>query len=304
MTTTRVQIVLVTGAGSGFGRATAIELARAGHVVYASMRRDDLEGHSKERWASLRSVASEERLDLRPLELDVQEDASCRAAVDRIVADEGRLDVAMNNAAMMMHGLTEAFRPEQVLQILDLNAVSWLRVNRAVLPVMRRANKGLLVYTGSGINRLPDPFTGPYAASKAAGDVLAEVIAFETARYGIETVIVQPGAYTSGTDHFKHAVGPLDHEVARQYRKMEGLSDQLTHRLDGANLSGRRHDIGKVAEAIRDIIAMAPGTRPKRIDIDPRGRDVGKINDLTAQLQRDFFGRMGMADLLEPTVSG
>ncbi len=304
MTTPRVQIVLITGVGSGFGRTTAIELARAGHIVYASMRRDDLEGHSKERWASLRSVASEERLDLRPLELDLQEDASCRAAVDRIVADEGRVDVAMNNAAMMMYGLTEAFRPEQVLQILDLNAVFWLRVNRAVLPVMRRAGKGLLVYTGSGINRIPDPFTGLYAASKAAGDVLAEVMALEAARYGIETVIVQPGAYTSGTDHFKHAVGPLDHEVARQYRKMEGLSDQLTHRLDGANLSGRRHDIGKVAEAIRDIIAMAPGTRPKRIDIDPRGRDVGKINDLTAQLQRDFFGRMGMADLSEPTVSG
>jgi NAD(P)-dependent dehydrogenase (short-subunit alcohol dehydrogenase family) len=132
-------------------------------------------GIQKERWASMSSVASEERLDLRPLELDVQEEASCRAAVDRIVADEGCVDVAMNNAAMMMHGLTEAFRPEQVLQILDLNAVSWLRVNRAVLPVMRRAGKGLLVYTGSGINCLPDPFTGPYAASKAAGDVLAEV---------------------------------------------------------------------------------------------------------------------------------
>ena len=297
------QIVLITGAGSGFGRTTAIELARAGHIVYASMRREDLEGHSKERWASLRSVASEERLDLRPLELDVQEEASCRAAVDRIVADEGRVDVAMNNAAMMMHGLTEAFRPEQVLQILDLNAVSWLRVNRAVLPVMRRAGKGLLVYTGSGINRLPDPFTGPYAASKAAGDVLAEVMALETARYGIETVIVQPGAYTSGTDHFKHAVGPLDCEVVRQYRKLEGLSDQLADRLDGANLPGRRQDVGEVAEAIRDIIAMAPGTRPKRIDIDPQGREVGKINDLTARLQRDFFERMGVADLLKPTVS-
>ena len=298
----RGQIILVTGAGSGFGRTTAIELARAGHIVYASM--PDLEGHSKERWASLRSVASEERLDLRPLELDVQEEASCRAAVDRIVADEGRVDVAMNNAAMMMHGLTEAFRPEQVLQILDLNAVSWLRVNRAVLPVMRRAGKGLLIYTGSGINRLPDPFTGPYAASKAAGDVLAEVMALETARYGIETVIVQPGAYTSGTDHFKNAVRPLDYEVVRQYGKLEGLSDQLADRLDGANLPGRRHDVGEVAEAIRDIIAMPPGTRPKRIDIDPQGREVGKINDLTAQLQRDFFRRMGVADLLEPTVSG
>jgi NAD(P)-dependent dehydrogenase (short-subunit alcohol dehydrogenase family) len=298
------QIVLITGAGSGFGRTTAIELARAGHIVYASMRRDDLEGHSKERWAGMRSVASEERLDLRPLELDVQEEASCRAAVDRIVAEEGRVDVAMNNAAMMMHGLTEAFRPEQLLQIIDLNAVSWLRVNRAVLPVMRRAGKGLLVYTGSGINRMPDPFTGPYAASKAAGDVLAEVMALETARYGIETVIVQPGAYTSGTDHFKHAVGPLDHEVARQYGKLEGLSDQLANRLDGANLPGRRTDVGEVAEAIRDIVAMASGARPKRIDIDPQGREVGKINDLTAQLQRDYFGRMGMADLLEPTVSG
>jgi NAD(P)-dependent dehydrogenase (short-subunit alcohol dehydrogenase family) len=174
------------------------------------MRATDLEG---ERWASLRSVASEGRLDLRPLELDVREDASCRAAIDRILADEGRVDVVMNNAAMMMHGLTEAFRPEQVLQILDLNAVSWLRVNRAALPVMRRAGKGLLIYTGSGINRLPDPFTGPYAASKAAGDVLAEIMALETARYGIETVLVQPGAYTSGTDYFKHAVRPLDSEV-------------------------------------------------------------------------------------------
>jgi NAD(P)-dependent dehydrogenase (short-subunit alcohol dehydrogenase family) len=111
------QIVLITGAGSGFGRTTAIELARAGHIVYASMRRDDLEGDSKERWAGMRSVASEERLDLRPLELDVQEESSCRAAVDRIVAEEGRVDVAMNNAAMMMHGLTEAFRPEQLLQL-------------------------------------------------------------------------------------------------------------------------------------------------------------------------------------------
>ena len=127
------QVILITGAGSGIGRLSAVELAHAGHIVYASMR--DLDGHSREHAASLRSLAAEKRLDLRLLELDVQEEAGCRAAVDRIVADEGRVDVAMNNAAMMMHGLTEAFRPEQVLQILDLNAVSWLRVNRAVLPV-------------------------------------------------------------------------------------------------------------------------------------------------------------------------
>jgi hypothetical protein len=92
--------------------------------------------------------------------------------------------------------------------------------------------------------------------------------------------------------------------VARQYGKLEGLSDQLANRLDGANLPGRRTDVGEVAEAIRDIVAMASDARPKRIDIDPQGREVGKINDLTAQLQRDYFGRMGVADLLEPTASG
>jgi NAD(P)-dependent dehydrogenase (short-subunit alcohol dehydrogenase family) len=293
-------IVLITGAGSGIGRLTALELARAGHVVYASMR--DLTGHSADHAAAMRELAWNDSIALHPLELDVRSEASARAAVDLILARHGRIDVAMNNAAMMMHGLTEAFRPEQIAEVIDLNAISWVRVNRAVLPAMRRAGRGLLIYTGSGINRLPDPFTGPYAASKAAGDVLAEVMAFETARYGIETVIVQPGAYTSGTDHFKHAVGPADVETVAQYDRLAGLSDELAERLDKTNLPDRRHDAGEIAEAIRDIVAMAPGTRPRRVDIDPQGRDVTRINDLTAELQRSFFTRMGVEDLLRPST--
>jgi NAD(P)-dependent dehydrogenase (short-subunit alcohol dehydrogenase family) len=290
-------IILITGAGSGIGKLTALELARAGHVVYASMR--DFAGHSAEHAAVLREVGWTEGIALYPLELDVRSDASARAAVDLILARHGRIDVAMNNAAMMMHGLTEAFRPEQIAEVIDLNAISWVRVNRAVLPAMRRAGAGLLIYTGSGINRLPDPFTGPYAASKAAGDVLAEVMAFETARYGIETVIVQPGAYTSGTDHFKHAVAPADVAIVEQYDRLAGLSDQLAERLDQTNLPDRRHDAAEIAEAIRDIVAMPRGSRPRRVDIDPQGRDVTRINDVTAELQRSFFARLGVEDLLQ-----
>ena len=293
---TEQQIILITGSGSGIGRVTALELARSGHVVYASMR--DLSGHSKRHSEALSDIALTEGIELHALELDVRSEASARAAVDLILSCHGRIDVAINNAAMMMHGLTEAFLPEQIAEIFDLNAISWVRVNRAVLPSMRRSRRGLLIYTGSGINRLPDPFTGPYAASKAAGDVLAEVMGFEVARYGIETVIVQPGAYTSDTDHFKHAVSSADTEVAAQYDRLGGLSDELAARLDGVNLPGRRHDVREVAEAIRDIVAMAPGARPRRVDIDPQGRDVQKINELTATLQRAFFERMGIDDLL------
>ncbi|MGF6603081.1 NAD(P)-dependent dehydrogenase (short-subunit alcohol dehydrogenase family) [Paraburkholderia sp. GAS448] len=296
------QTILITGAGSGFGKVIALELARAGHIVYASMR--DLGGNSKERVAELRAVADKQKIALRPVELDVRSEASARAAVDLILAREGRIDVVMNNAAMMMHGLTEAFRPEQIAEIIDLNAISWVRVNRAALPVMRRAGRGLLIYIGSGINRLPDPFTGPYAASKAAGDVLAEVMGLEVARYGIETVIVQPGAYTSGTNHFKNAVSPVDAEVVSQYDRLAGLAGELAERLDRTNLPDRRHDVEEVAEAVRDIVAMTPGTRPRRVDIDPQGRNVGRINDVTAELQRDYFRRLGVEDLLQPGVEG
>lgn len=296
------QIILITGAGSGFGKVIALELARAGHIVYASMR--DLGGHSKERVAELRAVADKEKIALRPVELDVRSEESARAAVDLILAREGRIDVVMNNAAMMMHGLTEAFRPEQIAEIIDLNAISWVRVNRAALPAMRRAGRGLLIYIGSGINRLPDPFTGPYAASKAAGDVLAEVMGLEVARYGIETVVVQPGAYTSGTNHFENAVSPVDAEVVSQYDRLAGLAGELAQRLDRTNLPDRRHDVEEVAEAVRDIVAMTPGTRPRRVDIDPQGRNVGRINEITAELQRDYFRRLGVEDLLQPAVEG
>lgn len=296
------QIILITGAGSGFGKVTALELARAGHIVYASMR--DVRGHSKERVAEFRSIAENEKIALRPVELDVRSEQSARAAVDLILSHEGRIDVVINNAAMMMHGLTEAFRPEQIAEIIDLNAISWVRVNRAALPAMRRAGCGLLIYIGSGINRLPDPFTGPYAASKAAGDVLAEVMGLEVARYGIETVIVQPGAYTSGTNHFKHAVSPIDTEVVSQYDRLAGLAGELAERLDSTNLPDRRHDVEEVAEAVRDVVSMTPGTRPRRVDIDPQGRNVGRINDVSAELQRDFFRRLGVEDLLRVEVAG
>src|SRR3546814_6669629 len=106
---------------------------------------------------------------------------------------------------MHMTGITEAFDPDQLQRICDTNASSWLRVNRAVLPVMRRRGHGTLVYTGSTTAHIPEPFLRPYAAAKAAGDVLAEVIGMEVRAFGIDTIIIVPGAFTAGTEHFVHA---------------------------------------------------------------------------------------------------
>jgi NAD(P)-dependent dehydrogenase (short-subunit alcohol dehydrogenase family) len=149
--------VLVTGAGSGIGRAVAQVLARAGHCIYASMR---LHGeHGSAQAEDARQFAVRERLDLRVVEMDVLSEASCRAAIDQVLGEQGRIDAVVNNAGMLMVGVTEAFAPEQLAQIFDTNAIFWLCVNRAVLPAMRRQGRGVLVYVSSTTAPIFEPFS-------------------------------------------------------------------------------------------------------------------------------------------------
>src|SRR5690606_17542915 len=123
--------------------------------------------------------------------------------------------------------MTEGFLPEQVAQIFDTNAISWLRVNRAVLPVMRRQGKGVLVYISSTTAHIFEPFLGPYVASKVAAEALADVMGLEATQFGVETVIVIPGAFTEGTEHFHHAHHPADVSVISQYGALPGVVAEL-----------------------------------------------------------------------------
>ncbi len=290
------KIIVVTGAGTGIGRSAAETLARAGHAVYASMR--DVEGEDRDRAAAVGALAAAESLDLQAIQLDVLSEESCRAAADAILAERGRVDVVVNNAGMLMLGVTEAFRTEQVLQVINTNAVSWLRVNRAFLPILRRQGEGLLVYVGSSSSHMVDPFIGPYAASKAAGDVLAETMHYENSQYGIDSVIVMPGAYPSGTEHFRHAVHAADVAVTAQYGRINHLPAELPARLNGMHAPGVRTDPAEVGERIRDVVAMAPGTRPLRLVVDPQRRGLEQLNELHRRLQEDSFRRLGIDQLI------
>src|SRR5262245_52071609 len=102
-------IILITGASSGFGALTARALARAGHTVYASMR--DTTGRNAPRVTEANQFASENGVDLRTIELDVGSQESVDAAIAKIVADHGRLDVVVHNAGHMAFGPAEAFTP-------------------------------------------------------------------------------------------------------------------------------------------------------------------------------------------------
>ncbi len=202
-------VIVITGASSGFGALTARALARVGHIVYASMR--ETTGRNAPQVKEVEPYAAEHQVDLRCIELDVSSQNSCDAAIQEIFSQNGRLDVIVHNAGHMVFGPAEAFTPEQLAELYDVNVLSTQRVNRAVLPQLRKQRKGLVIWVSSSSSAGgTPPYLAPYFAAKAGVDALAVVYARELTRWGIETSIIVPGAFTGGTNHFAHAGSPAD----------------------------------------------------------------------------------------------
>jgi len=283
-------VVLITGASSGFGAMTAHALARAGHRVYASMRDP---ARSK--------LDRDEKLALFPIQLDVTSDSSAEAAIAHVMRDEGRLDVLVHNAGHMVFGPTEAFTPEQLAQLYEVNVIGTQRVNRVALPHLRKQGRALMIWVGSSSTRGgTPPFLAPYFAAKAGMDALAQSYAVELSRFGIETTIIVPGAFTKGTEHFTNAGHPADAIRADEYWKgpYAGTEHELLERL--AALEPPEADSSKVAEAIVDVVAMPHGRRPFRVHIDPSDDGSEVVNAVADRVRAQFYERIGFADLLRP----
>jgi NAD(P)-dependent dehydrogenase (short-subunit alcohol dehydrogenase family) len=293
------KVVLITGASSGFGRLTAEAIAKAGHVVYGSMR------HTTTRNApvaeEMTKFSQTNHVDLRALELDVQNQDSVDAAVARMIAEQGRIDVLIHNAGHMVFGPAEAFTPEQYAELYDVNVLSTQRVNRAVLPHMRRQAKGLLVWVSSSSSAGgTPPYLAPYFAAKAAMDAIAVQYARELSRWGIETSIIVPGAFTSGTNHFARSGRPADTGRADEYEAgpYSGFGEQIQQAF--AAIVPPDADAGAVAEAIVNVVDTPFGKRPFRVHIDPTqdGADVGFT--VLDRVRAEMLHRVGLGDLLKP----
>lgn len=297
------QVILVTGASSGFGAMSARALADAGHTVYASMRAT--EGRNAPQVAALKAYATEHGVKLLPLELDVQSQDSADAAIQHIVGEQGRLDVVMHNAGHMAFGAAEAFTPEQYAHLYDVNVLGTQRVNRAALPQLRSQRRGLLLWVGSSSHRGgTPPYLAPYFAAKAAMDAVALSYAGELARWGIETSIVVPGAFTQGTNHFAHAGAPADRERQANYDHgpNKGLADEALKNLAAAEPPDA--DPTSVARAIVDVVNAPLGRRPFRVHIDPSNDGCEVVNAVADRVRAEFLRRIGLGDLLQARVEG
>jgi NAD(P)-dependent dehydrogenase (short-subunit alcohol dehydrogenase family) len=277
--------ILITGSSTGFGRLFTETLARKGHTVFATMR--DPGGRNAKNASEIRTLAEKDSLPIHVLEMDVTDDASVERAVDAAIAKAGRIDVAINNAGYYLSGLEEAVTTEQAQRLMDTNFIGPVRVNRAVLPHMRRQRSGVLMHISSGAGRVVLPSAGFYCASKFALEALAEAYSYELAAQGIESVIVEPGQYE--TPVFGNTVVAADQARTDTY----GAAKEIPAKVNGA-LSSTAGNAQEVADAVLRIIETPAGEKQLRYFVSPQDFGLNEINALAKRVQTSVLEAFGL----------
>lgn len=256
-----VQVVLVTGASSGIGRAIAQRLAERGARVFGTDPHDG---------------AAAAHGPVRGLVLDVRDEGSVADAVEAVLREAGRIDVVVNNAGMAVVGPLEEVSAEQAAAQFDVNLFGVMRVTNAVLPVMRRQGAGRIINMGSLAGLLALPYMGIYSASKHALEGYSEALAGEVRDFGIRVVLIEPGFIRSGLQSAAvTGSGRLPAYEAVRQRVLTGFSRAIA---DG-------DDAGLVADAVwRAATAKRPRLRY------PVGRGAAFVLPLRAILPHAVLG--------------
>jgi NAD(P)-dependent dehydrogenase (short-subunit alcohol dehydrogenase family) len=181
---TTERVVLITGASSGIGKATAEILARRGWRVYAAARR-------------LEAMHDLAGIGVVPLALDVTDEHQCLAVVEEILRNEGHIDALVNNAGYGSYGALEEVPDEEARRQFDVNVFGLMAVTRLVLPRMRERGQGRIVNVSSIGGRMATPMGGWYHASKFALEALSDSLRSEVKPFGIDVVVIQPGCVST-----------------------------------------------------------------------------------------------------------
>jgi NAD(P)-dependent dehydrogenase (short-subunit alcohol dehydrogenase family) len=215
------KIALITGASSGFGLLTSIELAKAGFRVVATMR--DLGRRERlDQAAAAAGVAA--RLDFRAL--DVTDFDAIPAFVDEVVRDRGRLDVLVNNAGFAVAGFAEDIKLEELRRQFETNFFGAVAMTKAALPAMRRQHSGHIIQVSSIAGLHGSVTVSSYSASKHALEGWSESLRLEVNSLGIKVVLVEPGAFqteiwTRGAVMGENATKPTSQNIERSQRMRE-----------------------------------------------------------------------------------
>ncbi len=283
--------ILITGSGSGFGLLTANTLLKAGYTVMASMR--DPEGRNKSVADDLKSRGA------HVIDLDVTNDKSVVSGVAESISKAGQVDVLINNAGIGVIGFQEAFTIDDWKKIFDLNVFGVQRMNREILPHMRKRGSGLLIHVSSILGRFVMPFFGPYNASKYALEALADNYRVELSGFGIESVLIEPGGF--GTEFASRLLKPTDTERTSSYGEFAKGPDQqmeaFAKNFEGENAPNPQ----MVADAILNVINTQQGERQFRTVVDGlgMGEPIEQYNQAANQVTTGIYSAFGIENMLK-----
>ncbi|MGA8218882.1 MAG: SDR family oxidoreductase [Solirubrobacterales bacterium] len=284
--------VVVTGASTGIGRATALLLDQTGYRVFAGVRKQ----------ADATSLAEEGSDRLTPVTIDVTDQRSIAAAKDEVERSVGNDGLAglVNNAGVGDGGPVETMDLDVLRNVLEVNLVGQVAVTQAFLPLIREA-PGTIVFIASIGGRIASPFMSPYNASKFAVEALGESLRQELAPWGIDVVVIEPGSidtpiWTKGAETIEEQSAKLTPTAKRLYGKQLQRMDEVL-----SETASRGIPPEKVAKAIhtaiksekprhrylvgRDakIAARLKGTLPDRTFTKLLGRQVKMPTDVPAK---------------------
>ena len=261
-------VVLITGTSTGIGLATALQFARSGNTVYATMRNPATGS------AALKAAAAGEDLKVNVAQLDVNDPASVERAVAAILTEAGRIDVLVNNAGVGPLSIIERTTDAGAHEMFETNFFGALRMIRAVLPGMRERRSGTIVNVSSVAGKVAAMGSGLYAASKHALEAICESVALETRPFGIRVAIVEPGFFK--TPIIDKAMDGLGIDESSPYAVAESRI---------AAIYGQGGTIGGEPETVAQVIENAVTTS------DPKLR-------YTVGVDADVFirGRQGDTD--------
>ena len=268
------RVAIVTGSSSGIGFETSLMLARHGFITYATMR--DLHKSS-----ALNSIADNEKIPLRCIQLDVTNDESVKQAIETIVNESRKIDVLINNAGYGLTGALEDLLIEEIKLQFDTNYFGLIRATQAVLPIMRKQGFGIIINISSGLGRFGIATSSAYASSKFAIEGLTESISYELEPFGIRTILVEPGIIK--TNFIKAAVvGQKSTDPNSPYLQfMNNMEDGMKKLIE----SGESPDY--VARVVLDAIN---DNNPKLRYL--AGKDVEQIMELKSKLSDEDFYKM------------
>jgi len=173
--------ILITGASSGMGKDTAIQLIKEGCTVYAAARRID-------------KMQDLKKMGGHPIKMDISKDEEVQHAIDLVIEKEGKIDVLWNNAGYALYGPVETTSIEDAKRQFDVNLFGLANLTQKVLPHMRKANKGTIINTSSAGGKVYTPLGAWYHATKHAVEGFSDCLRIETKQFNIKVVVLEPGA--------------------------------------------------------------------------------------------------------------